>query len=256
MSWPPSSRRRRRWPRPTRTTSLSSRRPTSRRASTRTSSRSRPRSTQTGTTLTRRRPRRRAWFGKAGKAVEAALRVAGEGVALDQCHEALKLVADTWSNINAIPFRSDVGDDVSNVDTSIDVDLGGEEYADYGLISPEALLGLAWPVLLARAASDKSVADTALLRMIKDAVDNGVAEPHVASWEETEREAFVGPSVKSGRARVAALFTGSKSKWSALASTKKKHKMRNAIDRRFDGPKHLRTRHYPSDSDEEGCILM
>ena len=196
------------------------------------------------------------WFGKAGKAVEAALRVAGEGVALDQCHEALKLVADTWSNINAIPFRSDVGDDVSNVDTSIDVDLGGEEYADYGLISPEALLGLAWPVLLARAASDKSVADAALLRMIKDAVDNGVAEPHVASWEETEREAFVGPSVKSGRARVAALFTGSKSKWSALASTKKKHKMRNAIDRRFDGPKHLRTRHYPSDSDEEGCILM
>lgn len=32
------------------------------------------------------------------------------------------------------------------------------------------------------------------------------------------------------------------------------HKMRRAIDRRFDGPKHLRTRDF-SDN-EEGCCVM
>lgn len=193
------------------------------------------------------------WFGKAGAAVEACMSVAGQGVALDQCHEALKLVADSWANIQAIPFRCDVSEDVSNVDTSIDVDLGGEEFASYSLCSPEGLLALAWPALLARAASDAAVPDGALLRMLKDAVDHGVAKPHLPSAEETELEAeqpgVVGEDVATGRARLAALFTNRQADWSGLASTKKKHKMRRGIDRRFDGPKHLRTRDFGDDSD-------
>ena len=195
------------------------------------------------------------WFGQAGAAVEACMSVAAQGVALDQCHEALKLVADTWANIQAIPFRCDVSEDVSNVDTSIDVDLGGEEPVSFGLFRPEGLLALAWPVLLARAASDATVPDGALLRMIKDAVDHGVGSPHLPSDEEKELQSehgedIVGGDVTTGRARLATLFSSRKAEWSGLASTKKHHKMRRAIDRRFDGPKHLRTRDFGDDSDD------
>ena len=38
---------------------------------------------------------------------------------------------------------------------------------------------LAWPILLARAASDAATPDTALLRLLKDAVDHGVPTPHL-----------------------------------------------------------------------------
>ena len=194
------------------------------------------------------------WFSKCGDAVEACLRVGvGHGVAFDQCHEVLKLVADTWDNISAIPFRGDVGEDVSNVDRTIEVDLGGEAMATHSLCSPEGLCSFAWPCLLARAAAETAMPDAALMRMVKDAVDHGVAAPHKASEEEEELEAgAVGPRLAAGRMRLARLFGERKAEWSALASTKKKHKMRRAIDRRFDGPKHMRTRDFGSDSDDDG----
>ena len=67
--------------------------------------------------------------------------------------------------------------------------------------------------------------------------------------EEAELEAgSVGETVVAGRARLATLFSR-KAEWSGLASTKKQHKMRRAIDRRFDGPKHRRTRDFDSDDD-------
>ena len=200
------------------------------------------------------------WFSKCGDAVEACLRVGvGVGVAFDQCHEVLKLVTDTWDNINAIPFRGDVGEDVSNVDKSIELDLGGEGTATYGLTSPEGLCSLAWPFLLARAAADAAMPDEALLRMIKDAVDHGIDAPHQASEEEKEADLHadvVGAQIAAGRTRLASLFRDRKAEWSILASTKKKHKMRRAIDRRFDGPKHRRTRDYSdSDEGEDGCVV-
>ena len=51
-------------------------------------------------------------------------------------------------------------------------------------------------------------------------------------------------SVAAGRERLAALVVGRKAEWSALPSTKKQHKQRSAIDRRFDGPKNQRTRDF------------
>ena len=183
------------------------------------------------------------WFSKCGTAVEASLRVGvGHGVAFDQCHEVLKLVADTWANINAIPFRGDVGEDVSNVDSDIDADLGGETTGTHRLTSPEGLVSFAWPCLIARAAADAAVPDGALMRMIKDAVDHGVTAPHQASEEESELEAgVVGAQVVAGRVRLGTLFSSRKAEWSGLASTRKKHNMRRAIDRRFDGPRYACT---------------
>ena len=96
------------------------------------------------------------------------------------------------------------------------------------------------------------MADEALLRMVKDAVDHGVPSPHTASEEEAELGAEEGGAhVAAGRARLAALFAGRKAEWSCLASTKKKHNMRRAIDRRFDGPKNRRTRDF-DDYDDYG----
>ena len=201
------------------------------------------------------------WFKKCGDIVESVLRVGVvNGVALDVCHEALKQISDTWSNINAIPFRGNVGDDVSNVDESISVYLGGDEIAEYTLTSPEALLQLAWPCLLARAAANPSVPDAALLRMFKDAIDHGVEDPMDESEEEAELAATMNgvegddgeedraelccAEIDEGRARLGALANSRKAEWMALPSTKKEHKMRNAIDRRFSGSKHLRTRDF------------
>jgi hypothetical protein len=201
------------------------------------------------------------WFEECGEIVEKVLRVGvAVGVAFDLCHEALNHIADTWSNINAIPFRGDVSEDISYITTPISIELGGEESADYKLRSPEALLELAWPCLLARVAADTSVTDGALLRMLKDAVDHGVARPHLPSSEETElaqsvngdEEVFRCGEIVAGRVRLSALFTGRKLEWSALASTKKKHNMRRAIDRRYDGPKHLRTRNFGDSDDSDG----
>ena len=73
----------------------------------------------------------------------------------------------------------------------------------------------------------------------------------MASDAEKDLAPFVGTKLATGRTRLAALF-GRRTEWSALASTKKKHNMRRAIDRRFDGPKHLRARDYSDDEDGFG----
>ena len=65
---------------------------------------------------------------------------------------------------------------------------------------------------------------------------------------EEEEDLGVEPAarIKRGRDRLAPLFEDSDA-WTSLPSWKPKHKMRRGIDRRFDGPKHLRTRDYDSD---------
>lgn len=128
--------------------------------------------------------------------------------------------------------------------------------------SAEEMLSIAWPALLARAAADASVPDSALTQMIKDAHDHGVSWPHTASSGEPGEdplaclgravEKAVLQSMQSGQRRLIEL--GERGEWKALPSTRKRHRMRRCIDRRFDGPKHLRTRNY--DSDGEGCNQM
>ena len=54
-------------------------------------------------------------------------------------------------------------------------------------------------------------------------------------------------SMAKGRERLTALVVGREAEWSALPSTKKHHKQRSAIDRRFDGPKSRRTRDFSDD---------
>ena len=68
------------------------------------------------------------------------------------------------------------------------------------------------------------MADEALLRMVKDAVDHGVPAPHKASREEAELAADgmrLPASMAKGRERLTALVVGREAEWSALPSTKK-----------------------------------
>jgi hypothetical protein len=168
-------------------------------------------------------------------------------------------VADTWAQIEKIPFRCDPGEAISEgswqESSKISIDLGGEEAAEYTCFSADALCALAWPLLLGAAAASPAVGDDTLLRMIKDATDHGAQSVHEASEEEAELVSdgslSVPASVATGRVRLEALVVGRKAEWSALPSTKKQHKQRRAIDRRFDGPKNRRTRDF-DDYDDYG----
>jgi len=46
-----------------------------------------------------------------------------------------------------------------------------------------------------------------------------------------------------------------KDAWFGLPSNKKHYHMRRGIDRRFSGPKHLRTRDFSDSDSDEGCII-
>eukprot|EP00928_Gymnodinium_smaydae_P091648 TRINITY_DN75381_c0_g1_i1.p1 TRINITY_DN75381_c0_g1~~TRINITY_DN75381_c0_g1_i1.p1 ORF type:complete len:500 (-),score=115.51 TRINITY_DN75381_c0_g1_i1:369-1868(-) len=206
------------------------------------------------------------WFEECGRRVLEVLRVGVQlGAEFGQCHEVLKQVADTWSNIEAIPFRGDASEDIANGDgvqlfANEDTDEDADDDDSRGTVHcPEELVSFAWPALLARAAADDSVPDAAILRMIRDAVDHGVQNPHEPAPGESK---FSLPSaarlrLQQGRQRVARL-AARESEWKDLPSTRKFHRMRRCIDRRFDGPKHLRTRNYDSDDegDGAGCSVM
>eukprot|EP00933_Yihiella_yeosuensis_P032551 TRINITY_DN26171_c0_g1_i1.p1 TRINITY_DN26171_c0_g1~~TRINITY_DN26171_c0_g1_i1.p1 ORF type:complete len:498 (+),score=94.96 TRINITY_DN26171_c0_g1_i1:42-1535(+) len=194
------------------------------------------------------------WFDDCGSWVEEVVRVGTKmGAGFGQCHEVLKQVADTWSNIQAIPFRSctqdvlDAGEGVTLGNTTVN--------------SVSDLLGMTWPLLLARAAADEDVPNGILMQMIKDAYDHGVKDPHLPSAVGDEAKLFKDSRasfklLQQGRRKLAQLVE-CRSEWEALPSTKKRHRMRRCIDRRFDGPKHLRTRDFGTDSEDDGgCSVM
>jgi len=192
------------------------------------------------------------WFETCGERVNSVLCVGVKGgKEFGNCHELLKHVADTWSNILAIPFRGCPREDISAGE--------GVEVGSNTVSCPEELVDLVWPLLLARAATDASIPESLLLQMIQDAVVHGVDAPHKAAEAEPQLElsAAVRRQIQHGRARLVVLH-GSAA-WQEMPSTKKKHRMRRCIDRRFDGPKHLRTRDFGSSDEEDGdgkCSLM
>lgn len=198
------------------------------------------------------------WFGAVGNHAQNILRVSvARGEEFGQSHELLKQIFDTWANIQAIPFRGCPRDDISNGDG---VSLFDDKETGEGTVScPDEVLAFTWPVLLARAAADEKVPETALFQMIKDAHDRGVTSPHRPATREGEMKLSRASqrACQQGRCRLGQLFER-QSEWSGLPSTKAKHRMRRCIDRRFDGPKHLRTRDFSSDDEggDNGCSVM
>lgn len=198
------------------------------------------------------------YMGECLDIVEMSLNTVMEnGVAFDWCNQVLMTIADTWDNIKAIPFRCapdecplETGRSILRI-SAVDTDEGPLDFDAPGDI--DTLLQIAWPILLAAAADPELkpdvIGDEELLQMIKDAVDNGVAPLEItpdANGDDDYIEYF-----QLGYDRICKLHRSKTSAWKSLPSSKRFHAMRKGIDRRFDGPKELRTRSYPSDEDDD-----
>eukprot|EP01083_Nonionella_stella_P049235 131282_1 len=173
----------------------------------------------------------------------------------DKLNEILKNMAGSWDNIHAIPFRGGV--ELGDVEFDLELTQINETRKFYA--SPAELISFLWCLMLHGAAGNENVADDDIYRYIKDAVDNdadvlnGCEEDDFSGdndkKEEEERDVIKEHEcLQSGVIRLKHLF-GLKETWNALPTTKKKHKMRRAIDRRYDGELHLRTRSYHLEDD-------
>lgn len=201
------------------------------------------------------------WLEDCTSRAEAVLEVGVvKGLAMDRCHEVLKLIVDTWTSIQSIPFRGCPRECLSMGDKVRFKILHGSEQEERRLkvSCVSALVKYVWPLLLARCSGSTAVSEATLFQMIKDAKDHGVGDVHQPSSREK-----VPPSVQNdvqcGRMRFAALVAR-RGDWEHLPSTRKVYRMRRCIDRRFEGPRHRRTRDpamFEDDSgDGAGCTLM
>mmetsp|Transcript_19957 Transcript_19957/g.33398 ORF Transcript_19957/g.33398 Transcript_19957/m.33398 type:complete len:315 (+) Transcript_19957:210-1154(+) len=195
--------------------------------------------------------------------------------AFERCHEIIKLIADTWDNMKTIPMRGTVEQSFEQIADASDMSVGGV----FSIRDGDEMIKKMWPRFLLAAASCSSseheVTDAALARFIKDADDFGVdilSAPEDEDEDENENQdkgntkatsvvaitssttAKPAPSSTSttaeskGLSRLTAIY-GNRSAWSNLPTTRKVHKQKSAIDRRFFGSKNRRTRDFSSDDD-------
>eukprot|EP01034_Spumella_vulgaris_P031455 gene31455-38848_t len=135
-------------------------------------------------------------------------------------------------------MRGCVSEDFANIDSiSVDVTVPENGASAFFIRNGDEIAGEIWTRFLLSAASStntEKVTDEQLAQFVKDASDYEVKilDPIVNRDE--------------GLARLTALYND-KSKWENLDSCRTKAKRIKVIDRRFDGPKHLRTRDYDSD---------
>ena len=189
--------------------------------------------------------------------------------ALARCNDVLVTIADSWRDMGGINFRCCKDEAVAEAK----VDLSGCGVTRYALGEHDAedededeevqlremgrkdALTLAWHTLICAAASGDAGSDDLLLRILQDATsfDCITLEALAAAPAPTQEEKRWFSEAGAERLR-ALLAAGStvRERMAALPSRLGKVKAYRAIDRRFSGPKHLRTRHYDDDSDEGG----
>jgi len=192
------------------------------------------------------------YFGELSPPIQAVYDIAiKKSLAFDQCHEILKLIADTWTNMLTIPSRGDIHEYYSE-GSKIEIELDTGYEKEFGTI--EGALGYMWKRLLC-AAAVAQVPDEKMLRFIKDAFDNvnGFMDDNKEKSDE-DATSGVDKILEKGMPRLKALYE--KADWKQLPTTKKVHRPRRGIDRRFDGPKHRRTRDFSDDEDNENCLIM
>jgi len=169
------------------------------------------------------------------------------GLAFERCHEIMKAIVDSWDNMKAVPMRGGVEENYENLSLTLKQD------KMKSFFKPEAAFSFVWRLLIhnaVEAQGAEAVEDEVLKRMIKDAEDNSC---NVLGKDEDDSEEEEGKD--EGQSEIKEKTEGQKRLervhservWDSLPTTKKVHRMRKGIDRRFDGPKHLRTRDYDSD---------
>jgi hypothetical protein len=171
-----------------------------------------------------------------------------------RCHEVIKVVAESWINMEAVPMRGSVSDDFISCDSiDLSVEVPGNGATAFYIRNGNEIAGEIWTRFLLAAASStnsEKVSDEQLAQFIKDASDYEVKvlDPIVdrdAGEECFDRNAEQTAQYTAGLARLTTLFND-KSKWEDLDTCRSKGKRIKVVDRRFSGPKHLRTRDYDS----------
>jgi hypothetical protein len=196
------------------------------------------------------------WFEAIQEPLQAVLDIGvGKQTALAQCNEVLKIVSDSFYDLLACPCRCDTIEELSEMDKSFDLELPWGE-TDFSAAS--GYVRDAWSyvwVALLRVHSNKDDVDKSLLlQCIKDAHDNmsGAEMMKLPGflYDQNDEEYDIGSfdqedgkDAPSG-AKLANYVNNRASEWKSLPTTKKVHRMRRAIDRRFDGTPERRTRDY------------
>ena len=157
-------------------------------------------------------------------------------------------------------------DDLKEMDKEFELDLpwGGALDAQSG--NQIELWSFVWVALLRVHASVEGVDEAALLRCMKDASDNLRGAEHNSSlpgvlYDPNDKD-FDDCNPKDAKGvpngnKLAQLVRDRAAEWKALPTTKKVHRMRRGIDRRFDGTPERRTRdyHLRGSDDEDQCII-
>mmetsp|Transcript_24785 Transcript_24785/g.35469 ORF Transcript_24785/g.35469 Transcript_24785/m.35469 type:complete len:322 (+) Transcript_24785:42-1007(+) len=205
------------------------------------------------------------WFEAIQEPLQAVLDIGvGKQTALLQCNEVLKIVSDSFYDLLACPCRCCWEDDMSDSDTAFELQLpwGEEKVYKATAAYPYDVWSYVWVALLRVHSNLDNVDEGLLLQCIKDAHDNmNKAEmiklPGFLYDQDDEKydigttDQRDGKHVPSGT-KLAHYVNNRASEWKSLPTTKKVHKRRRAIDRRFDGTPERRTRdyHLQYDSDD------
>ena len=196
----------------------------------------------------------------------------GKETALIQCNEILKIVSDSWPDLLACPCRCDTREDLGEETFQLDLPWGGVFTARGDMV--EDCWSYVWIALLRIHANSSNVNTELLLQCVKDASDNMVGAStlripeDMALYDENDEKFDITFGNKDGKGvpdgtNLAQFVKERATEWKKCPSTKKVHRMRRAIDRRFDGTPERRTRDYDdydSYDDHDGgyreCVIM
>merc|ERR1712137_310981 len=154
-------------------------------------------------------------------------------LALQQCHDLLRALTESYRDLCACPMRGSVEDTLSEFNITL------EGQSDENAFRVQ--LGFVWVHLLNTSVS--LIEEATLFQWIKDFTD-ATTEGKESILQCLEELELVVPS--AGLKALLAREDDCK----ALKSTIRTFRMRRAIDRRFDGSPDRRTRHF-SDEDED-----
>jgi hypothetical protein len=158
--------------------------------------------------------------------------------AFARCNQVLVEIAESWRAFSGIPFRGGIEDAIAGA--AVDLSLPDDEDEDNSMLSRSEAISEAWVALMQTAAARLPAAGAKTLqRIVKDALDYTLFEESDLLTAESRWQ------TEAGAARLSALLSEpSRTELLALPSRLRPIKHYQAIDRRFDGPKHLRTRDF------------
>ncbi len=204
------------------------------------------------------------WFEAIQEPLQSVLDIGvGKQKALSQCNEVLKIVSDSFYDLLACPCRCDTKEELSDMGKSFVLQLpwGETEYsAESGY--QQDVWSYVWVALLRVHSNLDDVDEGLLLQCIKDAHDNMSGAEMIKLpgflYDQNDEKYDIGTfDQRDGKdapsgTKLAHYVNNRASEWKSLPTTKKVHRMRRAIDRRFDGTPERRTRdyHLQYDSDD------